>query len=156
MIFRQRIHPNILQNVFTNWFKTNEIQFRYKNLQQKENFVKLEDWKEIWIPDFVMKNTEDTAHTKANLDEEYSIVKLSMLNESKFTSAYSEEYLNNFYYEGSNVLISKSNTYSFTFICPYNWADYPFDTQVLTLSHRGIKCRGFRNGWLCNSTVRLE
>ena len=108
---------------------------RYKNLQKKENLVRLEDWKEIWIPDFVMKNTEDTAHTTTNPDEHHSIVKLSMVNESKFTSAYSEEYLNDFYYEGSNVLISKTNTYSYPFICDYDWRDYPFDTQVLTFSY---------------------
>ena len=82
-----------------------------------------------------MKNTEDTAHTTTSSDEHHSIVKLSMVNESKFTSAYSDEYLNDFYYEGSNVLISKTNTYSYDFICGYDWADYPFDTQVSILFH---------------------
>ena len=109
--------------------KTNEILFRYKNLQQKENLVKSKDWEQMWIPDFVMKNTRDTAHTTTNPDEHHSIVKLRMLNESQFTSKYSNNY-NDFYYEGSNILISKTNTYSFAFICSYNWADYPFDTQV--------------------------
>ena len=77
-----------------------------------------------------MYNTENTAHTKTNEDEQHSIVKLSMLNETKFTSRYSNDY-NDFYYEGSDVKISKSNSYTYHFICPFNWADYPFDKQVM-------------------------
>ena len=46
------------------------------NLQKKGNLVKLEDWKELWIPDFIMKNTEYSSHTFANDDEIYSTVEL--------------------------------------------------------------------------------
>ena len=108
------------------------LSYRYKNLQREENLVKLDDWKQIWIPDFIMENTEETAHTSTHADEEHSIVQLSMIDESLFTSKYTNNH-NDFYYEGSNVMISKSNSYTYHFICHFNWADYPFDQQVLIL-----------------------
>ena len=96
--------------------------------------MKLEDWKKLWIPDFIMQNTEYSEHTSTNTDEEHSKVRLSYLNESQFTTRYSNNY-NDFYYGGSNVLITKSNSYTYHFICDFDWSNYPFDRQVGNSTH---------------------
>ena len=50
------------------------------------------------------------------------------MNDTIFNSEYSGHY-NDFIYDGVNVKIVKTNTYTYTFLCDYNWKDYPFDTQ---------------------------
>ena len=47
----------------TNKQITSVVYFRYKNLQQGNNSVRQEEWKNIWIPDVVIDNSKDEAHT---------------------------------------------------------------------------------------------
>ena len=59
-------------------------------------------------------------------------MKLLLVNGSQYTSKYTGNYID-FTYSGDNVIIQKTNTYTYDFICTFNWADYPFDSQTCAM-----------------------
>ena len=111
--------------VLTNW-RDDRLQFT--NLQTSTNVLKYQEWKNIWIPDFIIKDTKTFIETSNLADEHDSFIYLKLINSSQFCSKY-ETVRNDFYYEGENVEIYKDNKYTIDFICNFDWKVYPFDSQ---------------------------
>ena len=78
----------------------------------------------------MLENTEDRTHTSAFAGEEENLVEAKIIDNTAFTLEPNGNHYKSFAYKGSNVLISKSNMYTINFICNFNWADYPFDSQL--------------------------
>ncbi len=113
--------------MLSNW---RDERLLFTNLQTSTNVLRYQEWKNIWIPDFIIKDTKTFIETSNLADEHDSFVYLRPINSSQFYSKY-ETVRNDFYYEGENVEIYKDNKYTIDFICNFDWKVYPFDTQEL-------------------------
>ncbi len=91
------------------------------------NTLTLASRQEIWIPQVIFYNTEIKTETR-NDEKAFAFV----TKEGSYTRR-NTSYLHNAYlYEGSENPITLSRVYSDRFICEYDMAVYPFDSQRCT------------------------
>ena len=109
-----------------NW-SDDRLQFR--NLQAKANVLSYKEWHQIWIPNLALKDTKHYIETASSFMETKSNVYVQVDSVDEFTCAYENNH-NNYFYNGGNVTIFKTNQYTIDFICRFNFLYYPFDTQT--------------------------
>ncbi len=88
------------------------------------NSLTLQSRQEIWIPQLVFYNTEIKMET-LNDEKAFATVKRLSNYQRKNDSFLHNSYL----YKGSENPITLTRVYSAKFICDYDMAVYPFDTQ---------------------------
>ena len=109
-----------------------EFHCSFNNLHDLSKGISKEEWKNIWIPNFVLHNTANKATTSTS-EISYGVVELKLMNKEEFYPEISNDHYKNFVHKGKNVDIYKRNYYTNDFICHFNWAYYPFDSQKCTL-----------------------
>ena len=107
----------------------------FHNLQTniEDNQVDATEWKQIWIPNILFYNTEEGFTSEQMENNDQSKVFLKRLSEETLPDNKSE-LIKNFVYKGENVKIYKSNEYTVSFICDFDWEYYPFDTQICSMN----------------------
>ncbi len=97
------------------------------NKEDSLNTLSYQARHEIWIPQVIFYNTEIKSET---LNDHKAFASVSRDGTYRRQN---DSYLHNSYlYKGSENPITLSRVYSAKFICEYNMAVYPFDTQKCT------------------------
>ena len=112
----------------------------FRNLQEKENAVQNNEWRNIWIPNFSLYPTKFFEETALMSSDSKALLQLSLNDSAIFFSEYIDK-RNTFIYPGNNVKILKNQKLTIDFICAYNWINYPFDTQICNISLQLISIR---------------
>jgi hypothetical protein len=111
-----------------NW-KDPRVLFRDLKLNYNLNLMSYFEQTNIWVPEVIFINTESKFAT-LNDNKAYIVVKRE--GESTRTP---DHYRNNlFYYPGSANSLSQARNYYEPFICQFNIAKYPFDSQTCTFT----------------------
>ena len=111
-------------------------------IYNNSNKIPLSEWSQIWVPDYVISNTEDNVHTIYLQQEPQSKIKTRLIQPNASFVNELEHYVMNYVYNGKDVLIVKQNEYTQRLLCNFNWQNYPFDTQVsyITVLGEGENC----------------
>ena len=104
----------------------------YRNLKKNPNLnvLQLEDQASIWTPDIIFSNTKKS--DQSEIDKKSSI-RILPEKDFNFRTAKKMEAKNTQYFEGSKNILQLSRIYHIEFLCIYNMALYPFDTQTCRL-----------------------
>ena len=115
--------------LFCTWV---DSRLTYENLKKNPNLnvLQLEDQKSIWTPSIIFSNTKESDQSK--IDEKSSIRVLPDKNFA-YTKSLKTAYKNSQYFEGAKNILEMSRMYRIDFLCTYNMALYPFDTQTCSL-----------------------
>jgi hypothetical protein len=104
----------------------------YHNLKKNANQNLLSELEKssIWTPKVIFKNTKAT---ETSILDEHSMVRV--LPDKKFTYSTTDlkHHQNIYIFKGTDTTMEMSRAYETEFICSYNMAWYPFDTQSCTL-----------------------
>ena len=105
----------------------------YQNLKKNPNLnVLLLDYqRKIWTPVIIFRNTKYSDRTAI---DEYSLVRVLPNEDFSYTNSDMEIAKNIFFFKGSENILELSRTYTVDFICNYNMALYPFDTQTCSMN----------------------
>ena len=105
----------------------------YQNLKKDPNLnvLLLEDQKKIWTPAVIFSNTKDDDRTQI---DEYTLVRVLPNEDFLYTKSDMSVKENIFYFKGSENILELSRTYRVDFLCNYDMALYPFDTQICSLN----------------------
>ena len=104
----------------------------YRNLKKNANLNVLrgEGQNELWAPELIFRNTKDSDRTK--IDGE-SLIKALANKKYIFKKSDKSEVQNVYYFHGSENFLQLERTYRINFICSYDMALYPFDTQTCSM-----------------------
>ena len=94
------------------------------------NYIPYNEWSQFWVPDYVLKNTENTIHTKYLSQEGQGVFVAWLKSPNVSYDTEMENLITDFIYAGKDVILSKINDYTQQLFCEFNWQHYPFDTQV--------------------------
>ena len=112
----------------------------YQNLKKNPNLnvLDLDGRKRIWTSVIIFRNTEDSQRSK--IDDE-SLIRV--LPNRDFTYKKSDKTIseNIYYFHGSENILELSRTYRVDFICSYDMASFPFDSQTCSLNFEQNKVR---------------
>ena len=100
----------------------------YYNLKDETslNALKENDIQQLWLPDVVYENTDQTESTKLG-DWKTSI---AITREGNLTRAGEEEVNEAEIFQGAENELTMQQTYTHNFQCEYMLHRYPFDTQA--------------------------
>ena len=105
----------------------------YQNLKTNKNLnvLQLDGQRKIWTPDIIFTNTKNS--DQSVIDEKSSIRVLPdkdfFYEQSTFT-----ERRNTYKFPGSRNFLELSRFYRIDFICNYDMALFPFDTQTCSMN----------------------
>ena len=105
----------------------------YQNLKKDPNLnvLLLDDQRKIWTPVIIFRNTKDSDRTAI---DDYSVVRVLPNEAYSYTKSDMSISKNIFYFKGAENILELSRTYRVDFICNYNMALYPFDTQTCSMN----------------------
>ena len=89
----------------------------------------------MWVPNFLFENTQNSLTTFDMPNEKDSSVSVILQNPYGMPDDKSN-LVKDFYYLGSDVMISKVNVYTVDFNCKLKWINYPFDIQTCPMQIR--------------------
>ena len=114
------------------WFET---RLSYRNLLDAEspNIIKEENKEQVWIPTLVFSNT----YQDVMLTNEGNAV-LRIIKQGNHTVAPLTSVNEDFYYEGSENMLSLLGTFALFFQCDIQLQGYPFDTQTCNIEVNNI------------------
>ena len=140
LVLRELLSINILKETFKLKFSFRSLwtdkRLEYTNLQQQNvNILEPEDWNDMWVPNFLFDNTQNSLTTFDMTNEKDSSVNVILQNPDGIPDDKSR-LVKNFYYLGSDVIISKLNVYTVDFNCNLKWINYPFDIQTCPMQIR--------------------
>ena len=118
-------------DLYATWI---DSRLTYQNLKKNANLnvLDLAGQKSIWTPVIIFGNTKSSDRSK--VDEE-SLIRVLPNENFKFTiSNIMGNPENIYYFKGSENILELSRTYRINFICSYNMALFPFDTQTCSLN----------------------
>ena len=117
-------------NLYATW---KDPRLTYLNLKRNENLNVLDhdDKKSIWTPVIIFENTK--ASDRSKIDEE-SLIRVLPHEKFKYTASDIQNHENIYYFKGSENSLELSRTYRINFICSYDMALFPFDTQTCTMN----------------------
>ena len=117
---------------FRLYLKWKDSRLRYRNLKRNANLNVLrgESQGELWAPETIFRNTKDSDRSK--IDGE-SLIKALPNTQYVFKQSEKSEVQNTHYFHGSENFLQLERTYRINFICAYDMALYPFDTQTCTM-----------------------
>ena len=117
---------------FRLFLKWKDPRLVYRNLKKNANLNVLrgDSQKELWAPEVIFRNTEDNDRSK--IDGE-SLIKALPNTEYVFKKSDKSEVQNVYYFHGSENYLQLERTYKISFICSYDMALYPFDTQTCSM-----------------------
>ena len=101
------------------------------------NHMASDEWKRLWIPNYHFLNTLHGDMT-VELDEEPKTRMAFNLRTNQSLPRLSKDVKQNFRYAAEHVIIDKGNFYTVEFICPFDWANYPFDTQICPIIFQAV------------------
>ena len=94
------------------------------------NVLSLREMESIWVPVLNFHNTR--SHLKTQMDRNV-ITKIFPSENFTYERADMSEVNNKYFFKGSENTIFMSRSYDTYFLCEYNMAYYPFDTQICTM-----------------------
>ncbi len=111
-------------------FKWRDRRLTFYNLKNGRNFntLKVRERSQLWIPEIIFYNTKDKTET-LNDNKAY----LTVLREGRHKRTPMATLENAYIYEGKQNPLIISRVYSLEFLCEFNMAVYPFDTQVCSI-----------------------
>ena len=114
------------------WF---DSRLYYKNLLDNErpNIVKEESKSQVWIPSLVFNNTYEDIMVTNKVNSILLIHK-----QGNHTTAPLASINEDFYYKGSENMLSLQIGYDLTFQCEFQLKNYPFDTQKCLIEVNSI------------------
>ena len=105
----------------------------YQNLKMNPNLnvLQLDSQKKIWTPVIIFRNTKETDQSR--LDDK-SLIRV--LPNKNFTYKKSDkgQIQNIYYFQGKENVLELSRPYRVDFICSYDMALFPFDTQTCSMN----------------------
>ena len=122
---------SLLFEIKTEW-QDNRVYFLNVHRNWSSNLLELEEWQNIWVPNFLFLNAETTLTSAEQAGEPTSLMYLKLLNETHQPKD-SSKLVQDFYYDGMDVVISKDNFYTMDFLCLFDFAYYPFDCQTCSI-----------------------
>ena len=119
----------IKYHIITSWI---DRRLTYHNLKEEADFNILSDEEKlkIWIPKVIFENTEKTEST---LLDQSTIIRIIPDVNHTYTKTNLNHRQNIYLFEGAKTTVEMSRTYQTEFICLYEMAWYPFDSQSCTL-----------------------
>ena len=110
------------------WFDNRLVFLNLKEFSTDLNKIEPKEWNELWYPSIDINNIESEKKFKATSIKNIKKV----IPNSNFTYKMSliEYEQNSQVFKGSDNAITLSKQWSVEFICHYNTAKYPFDTQI--------------------------
>ena len=113
-------------NLYITW---NDPRLTYQNLKKDPNLnvLRLEGQKNIWAPVIIFENTEESDQSKI---DEKSLIRVLSNKDFKYKKSDKSEIRNTYYFQDPENVLQLSRTYKIDFICSYNMALFPFDTQT--------------------------
>ena len=105
----------------------------YQNLKKNPNLnvLQLDTQKRIWAPVIIFSNTEESDRSK--IDDE-SLIRVLPNKSFMYKKSDMANNQNIYYFHGSENILELSRTYRVDFICTYNMALFPFDTQTCSMN----------------------
>ncbi len=109
------------------WF---DSRLTFYNLKKNRdlNTLTSDERHQIWIPQVVFDNTKDKAES---LNDQKSFV--TVQKAGSFIRADMTELQNSYIYKGKGNPMTITRVYSLDFLCEFDMAKYPFDTQVCSI-----------------------
>ena len=94
------------------------------------NVLSKEEGSSIWVPKVIFHNTEETETSKLDTD---SIIMIRANENFTYTRTDMSNHQNIYIFHGEDTRAEMSRPYKTEFICLYNMAWYPFDSQTCSL-----------------------
>ena len=116
--------------MFVTWI---DPRLTYQNLKTNKNLnvLQLEGQRKIWTPDIIFTNTKNS--DQSIIDEKSSIRVLPDKDFFYEPSTFTER-RNTYKFPGSRNFLELSRFYRIDFICNYDMALFPFDTQTCSMN----------------------
>ena len=110
------------------WYDNRLIFFNLKEDARNLNHINPEEWDELWYPSVDINNIQNKMKFKAtSIQDIKKIIPNSNFNFEVGEMKYEKNYR---IFQGSENILTLSKEWSVEFICQYNTAKYPFDTQI--------------------------
>ena len=117
----------IKMTIIRTWYNPHLKFLNVKRLSDK-NLISTEDRQIMWIPSTVFENLEQANELqKTSIKKRFKVIPNPSF---KFTRSDKMSFENNRIFEGSENALIYTTQYSVNWICDYNMAWYPFDSQV--------------------------
>ena len=118
---------------FSLYITWNDPRLTYQNLKKDPNLnvLRLEGQKNIWAPVIIFENTEESDQSKI---DEKSLIRVLSNKDFKYKKSDKSEIRNTYYFQDPEDVLQLSRTYKIDFICSYNMALFPFDTQTCSMN----------------------
>ena len=109
-----------------------DARLSYRNMKQNANLNVLrgDAQKKLWTPETIFSNTEDSDRSK--IDGE-SLIRALPNEENLYRTSDKSETQTVQYFQGAENFLQLSRSYKINFICSYDMALYPFDTQTCSM-----------------------
>ena len=117
-------------NLYITW---NDPRLIYQNLKKDPNLnvLRLEGQKNIWAPVIIFENTEDSDQSKI---DDKSLIRVLPNKDFNYKKSDKSEIRNTYYFQDPEDVLQLSRTYKIDFLCSYNMALFPFDTQTCSMN----------------------
>ena len=119
----------ISYNLIMEWY---DPRLEYHNLKQNTdlNVLSLSEIEALWVPRLNFYNTRSARETEV---DKKVITKIIPSENFTYEKAPMSEKNNIYIFKGSENSMFMSRSYDTSFLCEYNMAFYPFDTQICTM-----------------------
>ena len=123
--------------LFITWI---DPRLTYKNLKRNPNLnvFQLDGQRSIWTPDIIFSNTKKSEQT--DIDKK-SMIRVLPDKDFKYTKSLKTENKNLYYFPGSENVLELTRIYHVEFLCNYDMALFPFDTQTCSMNFKQSNVR---------------